>query len=210
MRKGMKLQIFDVGPLYVNCSIFSVNNKCIIFDPGDDFNEIDEYITENRLEPLFILNTHGHFDHIGAVAELKNKYKIPFYISEKDDFIMEDSAKQAVLFGMPKRQTPKIDKNVQDGDIFEIEGIKIIAISTPGHTPGGMCYLIDGQNILISGDTLFYLSVGRTDFPYSDHTALIKGIKEKLLILPDETVVIPGHGDRTTIGFEKKTNPFLR
>ncbi|MBZ4642699.1 MAG: metallo-beta-lactamase family protein [Deferribacteraceae bacterium] len=206
----MKLQILDVGPLYVNCSIFSVNGKCIIFDPGDDFNAIDEYITKNKLKPLYILNTHGHFDHIGAVDELKDKYNIPFYMSKKDEKIMEETAKQAVLFGLPPRKAPKIDRDIKDEDIFEIENIKIKALATPGHTPGGMCFHILNQKIVISGDTLFYLSVGRTDFPYSDFDALVKGIKSKLFTLPDDTVVIPGHGEKTTIGFEKKTNPFLR
>lgn len=206
----MKLQILNVGPLYVNCSIFSVNDKCIIFDPGDDFPEIDQYIERNKLTPLYILNTHGHFDHIGAVNDLKENYNIPFYVSKRDEQIMEDSAKQAAIFGLPARKSPIIDKNVNDGDIFEIEGVKIKAIATPGHTPGGMCYLIENQNILISGDTLFYLSIGRTDFSYSDFKTLVSSIKNKLFKLPDETVVIPGHGDKTTIGFEKKTNPFLR
>jgi len=210
MGEDMKLQILNVGPLYVNCSIFSVNDKCIIFDPGDDFSEIDEYIGKNNLTPLFILNTHGHFDHIGAVNELKKKYNIPFYVSKKDEQIMEDSAKQAVVFGLPPRKAPIIDKDVNDNDTFEIEGVKIRAIATPGHTPGGMCYLIENQNILISGDSLFYLSIGRTDFPYSDFDALVNAIKNKLFKLPNETVVIPGHGDKTTIGFEKQTNPFLR
>lgn len=206
----MKLQILNVGPLYVNCSIFSVNDKCIIFDPGDDFPEIDQYIERNKLTPLYILNTHGHFDHIGAVNDLKEKYNIPFYVSKRDEQIMEDSAKQAAIFGLPARKSPIIDKNVNDGDIFEIEGVKIKAIATPGHTPGGMCYLIENQNILISGDSLFYHSIGRTDFSYSDFKTLVSSIKNKLFKLPDETVVIPGHGDKTTIGFEKKNNPFLR
>lgn len=208
--ENMKLQILNVGPLNVNCSIFSVNDKCIIFDPGDDFPKIDQYIEKNKLTPLYILNTHGHFDHIGAVNDLKENYNIPFCVSKRDEQIMEDSAKQAAIFGLPARKSPIIDKNVSDGDIFEIEGVKIKAIATPGHTPGGMCYLIENQNILISGDTLFYLSIGRTDFSYSDFKALVSSIKNKLFKLPDETVVIPGHGDKTTIGFEKKTNTLLR
>lgn len=206
----MKLKIIAVGPLYVNCIIFSVKSECIIFDPGDDFEEIKNYITENNLEPLYILNTHGHFDHIGAVEQLKKEYGIPFYISDKDQFLIKESAEHAKFFGLEPRPVPVIDKNVSDGNIFQIENVFIKAVKTPGHTPGGMSYLVENKNIIITGDSLFHLSVGRTDFPYSNHEELISGIKNGIMSINDEVMVIPGHGETTTVGFERKYNPYLK
>lgn len=206
----MNLKIISVGPLFVNCIIFSVNSKCIIFDPGDDFEIIREYINDNKLEPLYILNTHGHFDHIGAVQQLKDEYSIPFYISEKDIFLLEESSAHAKFFGLEPRPVPIIDKNVSDGKVFQIENVFIKSIKTPGHTPGGMSYLLENQKIVVTGDSLFHLSVGRTDFPYSNHDELVSSIKKGIMSLDDEVVVIPGHGERTTVGFERKYNPYLK
>jgi glyoxylase-like metal-dependent hydrolase (beta-lactamase superfamily II) len=207
----MKIHSLVVGPLAVNCTILdNEKGNCIIFDAGDDASEIDDFLVENSLKPVMLLNTHGHFDHVGAVEYFRKKYNIPFYINREDEFLVKSASKISEMYGLPPVDIPKVDEHLSDGDILEFGDCKIKTIGTPGHSPGGVCFYIEELNLLIAGDTLFRDSIGRTDFPYANHDLLIRSIKDKLFVLDDNTNVITGHGEFTTIGHEKRYNPFLR
>ena len=174
---------------------------CIIIDPGEEAFKIESVIDSLLAKPKMILLTHGHFDHVGAVKALSEKYKIPFYINKKDEEMME---KKVDVFGSLK----KADGYLKEGDILDFsKNYKIKCLETPGHTPGGLCFLID--NCLFTGDTLFRESIGRSDFVGGNLQDLLKSIKEKILPLGDFIAVYPGHGMSTTIKHEKERNPFL-
>lgn len=204
------LQIFreTVGSLGTNCYVL-VNHdiqECVIFDPGDDGAVLKQRIDEAGFTPKAIILTHGHFDHIGAVKELKEVYQIPVYCSKEEDeqILGKLNGNLSSMFGKP--MTLQADEFVRDGEKLEIIGTTLTCIATPGHTIGGMCYYVEEIASVIAGDTLFAGSVGRTDFPTGSGTQLLNSILEKLYTLPDETTVYPGHMDITTIGYEKKTN----
>lgn len=171
-----------------------------IIDPGGQANLLAAEIKKLDGKPKFIILTHGHMDHVGGVVELVDKLNIPFYINKADE---EFSQKDNFVF----QELPKASGYLNEGDTLSIGEHLIKVIGTPGHTPGGICFLIDDK--LFSGDTLFQCSVGRSDFPGGDGMQLIKSIKDKLLPLGDEIQVFPGHGPSSTIGYEKRNNPFL-
>ena len=197
----------EVGAYAVNCTILSVDGKAWIVDPGSEGLLIAAQLKKLALEPGGILLTHGHFDHIGAVNDLQRRFPgLPVYVGEKDIPVLTHPFNQ-----MPP-DYPAITKPTnlvglkEDDAIDGLPGVQVIA--TPGHTPGGVCYHFPERKLLLSGDTLFAGSVGRTDFPGGDMATLM-GSLAKLTRLPDETVVVPGHGPQTTIGDEKASNPFL-
>jgi len=196
-----------VGMLQENCFIvFDENKDAFIVDPGGSVEEIIKSINENKLNINFILLTHGHADHIGAVAKLKQKYNAPVYLSEKDrDFLENPEKVRSSSFGLKVDKT-KVDYVVKNGDVINFSEDKIKVIETPGHTLGSVCYLF--KNFLFAGDTLFAGSIGRTDFPESDHSLMIKSLN-KLKELDDEIYVLSGHGPESELGQEKITNPFL-
>ncbi|MGL4875466.1 MAG: MBL fold metallo-hydrolase [Clostridium sp.] len=173
---------------------------CAIVDPGDEEERIIEKIESLQISPKFIILTHAHFDHVGAVEALMKKYNIPFYMHKNEEEYVE---KDSTVFGNLK----KADKFVNEGDEIALGNTVIKVIHTPGHTKGGVCYLAD--NKLISGDTLFNGSVGRADFPGGNMSELLSGINEKLFTLDSNIEVYPGHGPKTTIGYEKNNNPFF-
>lgn len=195
------------GPLQENCYIiYNKENKCVIIDPGYEFEKISKNIDSKNLEPLYILLTHGHIDHIGAVSELKERYSINVYIHERDKYMLENlNVERAHLYGMNVKST-KVDHTVKDNDKIAFGDKFIEVIETPGHTGGGICYKFG--NLLFSGDTLFQGSIGRYDFPESSGLELMESLK-KLKKLPPNTIVLPGHGPETTIENELKSNPYL-
>lgn len=204
------LEIFrkTLGNMGTNCYIM-VNhdtNECIVFDPAAEPNVLKEIFDtpEFKLKAIFL--THGHFDHIGAVKELKDTYDVPVYASKEEDeqVLGNVSVNLSVMFGNP--MTMRADKVLRDGEKIDIIGTTLTCILTPGHTAGGMCYYNEELQSLIAGDTLFCGSVGRTDFPTGNGAVLINSIHEKLFTLPDDTKVFPGHMDSTTIAWEKETN----
>jgi len=194
-----------VGDMGVNCYIVGNEESVFIIDPGDEAEYIINEVGNKKIE--FILLTHGHIDHIMALNKIKEMINTKVYISELDKDFLFDSKKNLSYF-LGYNYVYKYDVEVlKDSDTIEFKNTKIQVISTPGHTPGGLCFYIN--NMLFSGDTLFRQSIGRTDFPGGDYATLIKSIREKLLKLPPDTIVYPGHMEETTIGFEKDHNPFL-
>ena len=201
----MERLTIQVGGFEVNCSILSENRKAWIVDPGQEPGRIIDLLAKKGLEPAAILLTHGHFDHIGAIPGLLEKFPdLPVHVHEKD----------VPMFGHPLNQLPpeytsfEKPRNLATLDNLEgLEGLEIL--ETPGHTPGGVCYYFPKDKLLLSGDTLFSGSVGRTDLPGGDMATLMDSLK-KLTALPDDTLVIPGHGMHTRIALEKSGNPFLQ
>ncbi|MCP4705054.1 MAG: MBL fold metallo-hydrolase [candidate division Zixibacteria bacterium] len=205
----MKIETITVSPFEENCClVWDEKDKIgVIIDPGDEDELIAEKIEKLGFTPKAILLTHGHGDHIGAVTPLKEKYKIPVYIGKDDaPMLLSPSANVSAIFGYEIVCAPA-DFLVEDEQVIKIGSLEFVVFSTPGHTRGGVCYFC--ENILISGDTLFYSSIGRTDLPGGDYHQLITSIKEKLLCLPDDIVCYPGHGPSTTVGAERINNPFL-
>lgn len=199
----MLIKTIPVGMYQANSYIImdEETKDCIVVDPGEEALKIENAIENLEAKPKMILLTHGHFDHVGAVKALSEKYDIPFYISKNDADMIE---KKVDVFGT----IPKTYRYIKDGEVLDFsKNYKVKCIETPGHTPGGLCFLI--ENCLFTGDTLFRESIGRSDFVGGNLSSLLKSIKEKLLPLGDDIVVYPGHGPSTTIKHEKERNPFL-
>jgi len=188
-----------------NCYVFGSKQtkEVVVIDPGADPDRIKELIKRESLIPKCIINTHGHIDHIGANSELN----LPVYIHEKDaNFLINPLLSLAAFYGKLKG-SPRASRILKDSDEIEISDIKLRVIHTPGHTPGGISLYYDG--IVFTGDTLFAQGIGRTDLPYGSQKDITNSIKEKLFNLADSTIVYPGHGGETSIGIEKRTNPWL-
>jgi len=198
------------GVYAANCYIvFSEKTqKGIIIDPGGDVEDLINVINEKHIELEYIVLTHGHGDHIGGVKELKNKYNIPILIHGDDIELIQDGKKNLSNIMAMGSIEFIADKILKDGDIIEFGDISALVLHTPGHTKGGICLKID--NYIITGDTLFKGSIGRTDLLGGDYEELINSIKTKLLVLSDETIVLPGHGQPSSIGKERNSNPFLK
>jgi len=198
-----------VGPLQTNCYILGCRetNEAIIVDPGGDFDLIEKAISKLNLKPVVVVNTHAHIDHIGAVEECKSHYGIKFGLCEKDLPVLKTAPDAAAMFGLGDIAVPEVDFYLKDGDTVKAGGISFKVINTPGHTKGSVCFF--GENILISGDTLFSGSIGRTDLPGGSYKEIISSVVKKLLPLGDGVKVYPGHGDSSTIGEEKLNNPYL-
>ena len=206
----LKVRHLVVGAVATNCYI-AENRKtkeALIIDPGDNAARIEQIIKEDGVVPVAVLLTHGHFDHAMAAQEVAEQYGIKIYAHETEKETLETP--QINLSGMIGRTlTFHADCYVKDGEILNLAGFEIRVLHTPGHTQGGVCYYVEKEGVLFSGDTLFCCSVGRSDFATSSTSALIRSIKEKLFLLPDETKVFPGHMGATTIGNEKVNNPYV-
>ena len=209
----MKIDRLVLGEFETNSYILRSSEKateCLIIDTGLDIRPMLEFLDKNKLNPAAVILTHWHIDHIAGVEELRAKYPaIKVYIHKLDAESLTDSVNNLSFMTGGTFSTKEADHLVDEPDIIEEAGIQLRVIHTPGHTPGGICLYSQKEGIIFAGDTLFADSVGRTDFPGGDMRRLIEVIKEKLLKLPDETLVFPGHGEQTTIGREKKNNPFL-
>lgn len=206
----MKIEKFVLGPMSTNCYI-AVNEEsreCILVDPAVWPKELSAHIRAEALIPCAVLLTHGHFDHIMGLDQLLEEYKIPVYAFESEEAVL-NNARLNLSAMMGQAYTFSGACYVKDGQILEAGDARIRVIHTPGHTSGGCCYYIEKDGILFSGDTLFHTSIGRTDFPTGSGSQLVRSVKERLFELPDETKVYPGHMDETTIGYEKKYNPFV-
>jgi hydroxyacylglutathione hydrolase len=203
------VESLEVAPFQTNCYVVASRpqSSAIIIDPGGDEQKIRGVLEKHRLTPAAVVNTHGHIDHIGC----DDVFGVPIYIHRQDLKYLNDPELNLSHFLSSPQTVGSSIKSVEEGDLITVDDIELAVIHTPGHTPGGMCLLMKkpAAKILFSGDTLFYLGIGRTDFPGGQEAKLISSIKEKLLCLSDDTVVYPGHGPSSTIGKERKRNPFL-
>lgn len=195
----MILRMLVVGPYMSNCYIVGseATKEGLIIDPGAEPDSILKVVNGLGLKIKLIVATHGHIDHVSAVNRVKEATGVPFAMHEAE-----------IIKGGVFEKSPQVDRPLKHGDIIEIGDVRFEVRHTPGHSPGGI--ILVGEGIVFSGDTLFQFSIGRTDFPGGSHSQLMTGIFEQLLVLPDETPVYPGHGPDTTIGMERKVNPFVQ
>lgn len=210
----MKVKKFVVNQLGENTLVLSdESGECVIVDPGfyfaEEHEEIKQYIAENNLNPVKIINTHCHFDHIMGVEFVRDTFNIPFHAHAEDEFWVTRAVDQGKLYGFDIKPIKPIDEYLEENKTVTFGNTQLKVLHIPGHTPGHVVFYNESEKVLVAGDVLFYGSIGRTDLPGGDHETLISNIKNKLLVLPEETTVYCGHGPETTIGFEKNSNPFL-
>ncbi|MDO7789019.1 MBL fold metallo-hydrolase [Desulforamulus aquiferis] len=205
----MIIEELPVGNLEANCYIIgcSETGESAVIDPGDEVERILERLSQQGLKNTAIILTHGHADHIGAVGQLKKATNAPVMIHSQDGTMLTNPALNLSSWLGEQLAFKPADRLLEDGDQIQIGNLILDVIHTPGHTPGGICLKLGGQ--VFTGDTLFAQSIGRSDFPGGSQATLISSIKKKLMTLPDETAVYPGHGPSSTIGQEKRSNPFL-
>jgi hydroxyacylglutathione hydrolase len=198
-----------VGELSVNCFILAceVTRKAIVVDPGDNVEGILSIAQTNDLEIVEIVATHGHFDHIGRVKTLKEKTGAPFAIHKADLFMVDGLEEIASFLSFDTDPAPKVDRLIEEGDTLRFGNETLEILHVPGHAPGNVAFTWPGHAIV--GDTVFAGAIGRTDLEGADPEVLLQSIRAKILTLPDHTVLYPGHGPATTVGKEKRTNPFL-
>lgn len=208
----IRVEFLVVGPVSTNCylGINEESKEALIVDPGDRADQIQAMIEREGVKPVAILLTHGHFDHMMAAEELRRIYDIPVYAGEKEQEVLENASLNLSTGFIRKSYTMTADHYLRDGEELILAGSRIQVLETPGHTPGGCCYYLAEEGILFSGDTLFCQSVGRTDFPGGSFDEIKKSIKEKLFLLPAETICYCGHGEGTRIGREMERNPYVR
>ncbi len=205
----MILETLVVGPLEVNCYLIASGQgkEAVVIDPGDDGGRILERIRQHNLSLRYILNTHGHFDHIGANATLKKATGAEILIHHKDASLLGTAAEHARTFGLRAAPSPPPDGFIDEGDRIEVAGLTLRVIATPGHSEGGVSFLLDTD--VFTGDTLFAGSIGRTDLPGGSFREIMISIQDRILPLGDHMSVRPGHGPSSTIQKEKRTNPFI-
>ena len=206
----LKINHYVVGPVQTNC-YFAINDETkelIIIDPGYSPKQLAERVRQEGCTPVAILLTHGHFDHILAAEAIRDRYQIPIYACQKEEKTLQDPKINLTAYHMDS-YTLKADVYLTDLQAVELAGFSVQMIETPGHTAGSCCYYLKDEGVLFSGDTVFCGSVGRTDFPEGSTAAIVESLHRLLDALPDDTEVYPGHDASTTIGYEKRYNPFV-
>jgi glyoxylase-like metal-dependent hydrolase (beta-lactamase superfamily II) len=205
-------EILPVGMLQCNCSIFGdeQSHEAIVIDPGDNIDDIVAILKKHSLKVKAIIITHAHIDHIGGAAKLKALTGAPVHMNQNDAELYDQLDVQAGWLGVETPERTSIDVTAKEGDSLALGGAHFHVLDTPGHTQGSISIWIPEENKLVAGDTLFRDSIGRTDLPGGDGVKILSSIHTKLMPLPEDAIVIPGHGPNTTIGREKARNPFLR
>jgi glyoxylase-like metal-dependent hydrolase (beta-lactamase superfamily II) len=205
-------EILPVGPLQCNCSIIAdeTTREAMVIDPGDDIADILALIGKNNLQVKQIVITHAHIDHVGGAMKLRAATGAPILLNQNDSGLLKMLDIQAAWLGMTAPGKVEIDHSIGESDKVQAGPLTGQVIHTPGHTEGSICLYFEAENKLIAGDTLFAGSIGRTDLPGGSFDKIIRSLHEKVLALPDETVVVPGHGPLTSIGEERESNPFVR
>jgi hydroxyacylglutathione hydrolase len=204
-------RILPVGPLKCNCSIIGdeKSHDAMVIDPGDEIEEVLAIIRQHKLNVKQIVITHAHIDHVGGAMKLRAVTGAPILLNENDHALLKMLDVQASWLGMAAPGAVNIDASIGDGESLRTGDLEANVLHTPGHTEGSVCLYFPAEKLLIAGDTLFARSIGRTDLPGGSYEKIIRSLKGHVMALPDETIVIPGHGPRTTIGEEREENPFL-
>ena len=205
-------EILPVGPLQCNCSIIGdeTTHDAMVIDPGDDIGDVLAIVQKLNLEVRQIVVTHAHIDHVGGAMKLRQATGAPILMNQNDYALLKMLDVQAAWLGMKSPGQVEIDRTIGDGERVEAGPLLADVMHTPGHTEGSVCLYFPAQHKLIAGDTLFAGSIGRTDLPGGSYDKIIRSLHEKVLALPDETLVVPGHGPLTRIGNERESNPFLK
>ena len=205
-------EILPVGALQCNCSIFGdeQSREAIVIDPGDEIGQILAILQRHQLKVKAIIITHAHIDHIGGAEKLKTATGAPVYMNQNDQPLYDHLDMQAGWLGMPTPRRTEIDVDAREGGKVELGAAEFQVLHTPGHTQGSISMWIPSEGKVVAGDTLFFDSIGRTDLPGGDGRQILRSIRDKLLVLPDSAVVVPGHGPNTTIARERAENPFLQ
>ena len=206
----IEIKSMTLGMVATNCYLIinKENKEALLVDPADNALRISNVIEENGCTLKAILLTHGHFDHIMALNDLKKRYNVPVYAHEEEEDVLKQSSLN-LSGSIGQIYTTQADVYVKDGEHLKLAGLDVIVLYTPGHTQGGACYYFPEEKVLMSGDTLFHCSIGRTDFPTGSMSQLVRSVKEQLFVLPDDVQVYPGHDSVTSIGYEKQYNPFF-
>ena len=208
----MILEMLTVGPFQENCYVIGdeQTGEGALIDPGDEAARIALAVEQTGLEIGQIIVTHAHIDHVGAVAALVDEYACPVLMHAEAEPMLEQLPTQAMMMGLRFGKVPGVDRHIEDEEVLEVGGLRLGSLYTPGHAPGHLSFYLEGERLVFAGDALFAGSIGRTDLFGGDTELLLRSISERLMTLPDETRVLPGHGPKTTIGAERANNPFLR
>ena len=205
-------EILPVGPLQCNCSVIGdeATREAMVIDPGDDIEDVLALIAKHNLQVKQIVITHAHIDHVGGAMKLRAATGAPILLNQNDYELLKMLDVQAAWIGMPSPEKVDIDQSIGQADTVKAGSLVANVLHTPGHTEGSVCLYFPAEQKLIAGDTLFAGSIGRTDLPGGSFEKILRSLHQKVLELPDETVVVPGHGPLTTIAEERESNPFLK
>jgi glyoxylase-like metal-dependent hydrolase (beta-lactamase superfamily II) len=205
-------EILPVGPLQCNCSVIGdeASREAIVIDPGDDIQDVLALVRKHQLQVKQIVITHAHIDHVGGAMKLRAATGAPILLNQNDYALLKMLDVQAAWIGVATPERVEIDQNLAHADTVKAGSLSAQVLHTPGHTEGSVCLYFPAEKKLIAGDTLFAGSIGRTDLPGGSYEKILHSLHQRVLALPDETVVIPGHGPVTTIGEERESNPFLQ
>lgn len=204
-------EILPVGPLQCNCSVIGddITHEAMVIDPGDDVDDVLDLVRKHNLQVKQIVITHAHIDHVGGAMKLRATTGAPILLNQNDHALLKMLGAQAAWVGMADPGKVDIDRSIGAGDSVAAGSLQADVIHTPGHTEGSICLYFPADRKLIAGDTLFAGSIGRTDLPGGSFNKILDSLRGKVLALPDETIVVPGHGPLTTVGEERESNPFL-